>query len=233
MRRRAVRVLVPGLLGGHVAECTDAFAAKDRGRSATDAVIGPPDAARSGSRIRPYNDAVADSPDGADWIALARDAAADRGRGGVGDDARAPARSSSFLGVVRDHADGRDGVVGLGYEAYEDEAAAACSPRSSAEARRRWPDGRPGRAAAPDRRRSRSRSASVAVVVSSPAPRRGVRGGAVLHRHAEGDASRSGSGSTGPTDRTGRAASSPSGRCAATEPVPSLRATRRSRAWSS
>ena len=31
MRRRAVRVLVPCLLGGHAAECTDATAAKDRG----------------------------------------------------------------------------------------------------------------------------------------------------------------------------------------------------------
>jgi molybdopterin synthase catalytic subunit len=43
-----------------------------------------------------------------------------------------------FLGVVRDHSDGRDGVVGLTYEAYEEQAVRALSD-VAAEARRRWP----------------------------------------------------------------------------------------------
>lgn len=43
-----------------------------------------------------------------------------------------------FLGVVRDHSDGRDGVVGLSYEAYEEQAARALRD-VAAEARRRWP----------------------------------------------------------------------------------------------
>ena len=34
-----------------------------------------------------------------------------------------------FLGVVRDHADGRGGVTGLTYEAYQEEAVARDSPR--------------------------------------------------------------------------------------------------------
>jgi molybdopterin synthase catalytic subunit len=44
-----------------------------------------------------------------------------------------------FLGVVREHSDGRPGVLGLTYEAYEEEV----TPRFAAiadEARRRWPD---------------------------------------------------------------------------------------------
>jgi molybdopterin synthase catalytic subunit len=44
----------------------------------------------------------------------------------------------SFLGVVRDHADGRDGVTGLTYEAYA-EAAVQRLDAVAAEARRRWP----------------------------------------------------------------------------------------------
>jgi molybdopterin synthase catalytic subunit len=43
-----------------------------------------------------------------------------------------------FLGVVRDHSEGRDGVVGLGYEAYEEQAERALRD-VAAEARRRWP----------------------------------------------------------------------------------------------
>ena len=43
-----------------------------------------------------------------------------------------------FLGVVRDHSDGRDGVVGLTYEAYEDEAVRRLAA-VAAECRRRWP----------------------------------------------------------------------------------------------
>ena len=44
----------------------------------------------------------------------------------------------TFCGVVRDHADGRDGVVGLSYEAYEEVAAARLAD-VAAETRRRWP----------------------------------------------------------------------------------------------
>jgi molybdopterin synthase catalytic subunit len=43
-----------------------------------------------------------------------------------------------FLGVVRDHAEGRDGVTGLSYEAYEDVAVARLV-EVAAETRRRWP----------------------------------------------------------------------------------------------
>jgi molybdopterin synthase catalytic subunit len=44
-----------------------------------------------------------------------------------------------FLGVVRDHAEGRDGVTGLSYEAYEDVANRRLG-EVAAETRRRWPD---------------------------------------------------------------------------------------------
>jgi molybdopterin synthase catalytic subunit len=43
-----------------------------------------------------------------------------------------------FFGVVRDHAEGRDDVVGLTYEAYE-EAFERVLREVIAEARRRWP----------------------------------------------------------------------------------------------
>jgi molybdopterin synthase catalytic subunit len=44
----------------------------------------------------------------------------------------------TFLGVVRDHADGRDGVRGMTYEAYEEPAVAAMRDVAAA-ARTRWP----------------------------------------------------------------------------------------------
>jgi molybdopterin synthase catalytic subunit len=44
----------------------------------------------------------------------------------------------TFLGVVRDHADGRDGVTGLSYEAYE-EAAGARLAAVAEGARVQWP----------------------------------------------------------------------------------------------
>jgi molybdopterin synthase catalytic subunit len=80
---------------------------------------------------------VAEPPDGADWIELvatplpieaAVEWATTPGSGAV----------IMFLGVVRDHSDGRTGVVGLGYEAYEDEAARVLN-EIAAETRRRWP----------------------------------------------------------------------------------------------
>lgn len=71
-----------------------------------------------------------------------------------------------FLGVVRDHSDGRQGVRGLSYEAYE-EAAAGRLAEVAAEARRRWPD--IDRVALLHRLGDLELSdASVAVVVSSP-----------------------------------------------------------------
>jgi molybdopterin synthase catalytic subunit len=71
-----------------------------------------------------------------------------------------------FLGVVRDHADGREGVQGLSYEAYEEEAVAKLAA-VAAEARRRWPV--IDRVALLHRIGDLELSeASVAVVVSSP-----------------------------------------------------------------
>ena len=74
---------------------------------------------------------------GADWVALTGDTlpvdeatrwAATPRAGAV----------VTFCGIVRDHADGRDGVVGLSYEAYEEVAGARLAD-VAAETRRRWP----------------------------------------------------------------------------------------------
>jgi molybdopterin synthase catalytic subunit len=71
-----------------------------------------------------------------------------------------------FLGVVRDHADGRTGVTGLTYEAYEEEVIPKLTA-VAAEARRRWPP--VDRIALLHRTGALELSeASVAVVVSSP-----------------------------------------------------------------
>jgi molybdopterin synthase catalytic subunit len=71
-----------------------------------------------------------------------------------------------FVGVVRDHAEGRDGVHAMTYEAYDDPAQRVMQ-EIVADARRRWPDlervavlHRVGRLELSD--------ASVAVAVSSP-----------------------------------------------------------------
>src|SRR3954465_5525858 len=45
----------------------------------------------------------------------------------------------SFLGVVRDHAEGRDGVHAMTYEAYEEQAERALRDVAGI-ARRRWPE---------------------------------------------------------------------------------------------
>ena len=45
----------------------------------------------------------------------------------------------TFTGVVRDHAEGRPGVVGMTYEAYEGPAVRVLG-EIAAEVRRRWPD---------------------------------------------------------------------------------------------
>jgi molybdopterin synthase catalytic subunit len=74
---------------------------------------------------------------GADWIALTHEAL-------PVDAATAWATTPSagavvtFCGVVRDHAEGRDGVVGLTYEAYEEVAESRLGD-VAAETRRRWP----------------------------------------------------------------------------------------------
>ncbi len=44
----------------------------------------------------------------------------------------------TFTGTVRDHAEGRPGVTGLTYEAYEEQATARLA-EVVGEARRRWP----------------------------------------------------------------------------------------------
>jgi len=71
-----------------------------------------------------------------------------------------------FLGVVRDHAEGRAGVTGLTYEAYEEEAVARLAAVAD-EARTRWPV--IDRIALLHRTGDLGLSeASVAVIVSSP-----------------------------------------------------------------
>lgn len=133
------------------------------------------DAARSESGIRPYNDSVAAPPNGADWIELL---ATPLPTEAAVTWATTPAAGAvvSFLGVVRDHSEGRTDVVGLGYEAYEPEAVRVLS-EVAAEARRRWPAvariallHRTGELALSD--------PAVAVVVSSP------------HRHEAFEAAR-------------------------------------------
>jgi len=77
-------------------------------------------------------------PDGRDWVVLtslplpveaANAWATTPGSGAV----------VSFLGVVREHSDGRRGVRGLTYEAYEEQATLRLAEIAD-ELRRRWPD---------------------------------------------------------------------------------------------
>jgi molybdopterin synthase catalytic subunit len=108
---------------------------------------------------------VAAPPDGADWIGLLATALP---TGDAVSWATTPSAGAvvSFLGVVRDHSEGRSGVVGLGYEAYEAEAVRVLT-EIAAEARRRWPD--VARIALLHRTGEVALSEpSVAVVVSSP-----------------------------------------------------------------
>lgn len=109
--------------------------------------------------------AVATPPEGVDWIALLATPLPTEAAVAW---ATTPASGAvvCFLGVVRDHADGRRGVVGLGYEAYEAEAARVLG-EIAAEARVRWPD--VSRVALLHRTGELALSEpSVAVVVSSP-----------------------------------------------------------------
>ncbi len=108
---------------------------------------------------------MAAPPEGADWIGLlatplpTEDAVTW---------ATTPAAGAvvSFLGVVRDNSEGRTGVIGLGYEAYETEARRVLVEIAK-DARRRWPD--VARVALLHRTGELALSEpSVAVVVSSP-----------------------------------------------------------------
>ncbi len=104
-------------------------------------------------------------PEGADWIALLATPLPIEAAVVWATTPRAGA-VVSFLGVVRDHSDGRDGVVGLGYEAYESEARRVLG-EIAGESRRRWPDVE--RVALLHRTGELALSEpSVAVVVSSP-----------------------------------------------------------------
>jgi molybdopterin synthase catalytic subunit len=84
-----------------------------------------------------YDERVVDAPDAADWLALTDVPlpveavvawATTPGSGAV----------VSFLGVVRDHSEGRDGVVGMDYEAYPGEAERVLAEIAAA-ARAKWP----------------------------------------------------------------------------------------------
>ena len=74
----------------------------------------------------------------ADWIALTNEVLPADAATAWATSPRAGA-VVCFLGVVRDHAEGRDGVTALTYEAYED-AALTRLHEIAAETRRRWPD---------------------------------------------------------------------------------------------
>ena len=76
-------------------------------------------------------------PAGGDWLAVTPEPLPVEGATAW---ATTPASGAVvvFLGVVRDHSEGRDGVVGLTYEAYEDEALRRLEAVVT-ECRRRWP----------------------------------------------------------------------------------------------
>jgi molybdopterin synthase catalytic subunit len=112
-----------------------------------------------------YDCAVIERPANGDWVALDE---APLPTAEAAEWATTPASGAviTFLGVVRDHAEGRTGVTGLTYEAYE-QVALERMTEIAAEARSRWPEieriallHRTGRLALSE--------ASVAVVVSAP-----------------------------------------------------------------
>jgi len=74
----------------------------------------------------------------ADWIALTNEVLPSEAATAWATTARAGA-VVCFLGVVRDHAEGREGVTALTYEAYEDAARTRLEEIAS-ETRRRWPE---------------------------------------------------------------------------------------------
>jgi molybdopterin synthase catalytic subunit len=76
-------------------------------------------------------------PDGAEWVALTLEPLSVDAATTWATTPRCGA-VTAFIGCVRDHAEGRDGVTGLAYEAYEDVALARLRDVAE-EARRRWP----------------------------------------------------------------------------------------------
>jgi molybdopterin synthase catalytic subunit len=104
-------------------------------------------------------------PDAGDWIAVTADALPVDGATAWATTASAGA-VVVFLGVVRESSEGRDGVTGITYEAYEEEAVHRLAD-VACEARRRWPQVE--RLALLHRVGDLALSeASVAVVASSP-----------------------------------------------------------------
>lgn len=91
----------------------------------------------AGTSTDPAAAGAAPPPSGDEWVALSR-------RPLPAEAATAWAQGPScgavvsFLGTVRDHAEGRSGVEALAYEAYEGPALARME-EVVAEARRRWP----------------------------------------------------------------------------------------------
>jgi len=81
---------------------------------------------------------VIEAPSGDDWIALTAEPLPVTEATAWATTPRCGA-VVTFLGVVRDHAEGRTGVTGLTYEAYE-EVARARLAELAAEVRKRWPD---------------------------------------------------------------------------------------------
>lgn len=77
-------------------------------------------------------------PDGDDWFGLTLDPLPTEAASVWAATARAGA-VVCFLGVVRDHAEGRDDVRALTYEAYEEKAVDRLRDIAD-ETRRRWPD---------------------------------------------------------------------------------------------
>lgn len=85
-----------------------------------------------------YDDLVAVIPPaGDDWLGLTLDPLPTEAASVWAATPRAGA-VVCFLGVVRDHADGRDGVTALTYEAYEEQAEVRLHEIAE-ETRRRWP----------------------------------------------------------------------------------------------
>jgi molybdopterin synthase catalytic subunit len=111
---------------------------------------------------------VNNPPAGDDWIALSSDALV---VGPVHDWAVVPRCGGVvvFTGTVRDHAEGRDGVDHLTYEAYAEPAEVRMT-ELAADIRRRWPD--TGRVALLHRV-GRLELSEVAVIVAVSAPHRG------------------------------------------------------------
>ena len=77
-------------------------------------------------------------PDACDWIALTSDVIVAEPALEWATTPRAGA-VVTFSGVVRDHAEGREGVRAMTYEAYEEPAQRAMH-EIAAEVRRRWPE---------------------------------------------------------------------------------------------